>query len=617
MMKTIKISVSPIGAVTIDDPNIGHCGENNAVIMEITLPPTMTANVDYYRLCFDGFYSDKLTVQTGKINFKVPQGVLNPPLVKCQVIGYKIVNSNPENICRSDIFELLVLPSCGITQRLIPEAKEPLEVALADCEQATAMARMACADANAAVAHINIELPKAQAAATEATQAATASINAKTQAENLKTQTYKYEQTAKLITQGRNDMGEVLADNTSALCSRALTAATSAESSNQAASEAFAEAQAAAIAANSAKAETVLAKNAAVSAKDEANIAKDGSVQSGKQAQASATAAENSASAAAVSSAAAQAIKDSIVIDTAMSDTSQNMVQNKVIKSYVDAVDNAKANKSNGLSYTVDTPVWTNQPQIVGGGALLVDFEAFADNYYFATLKDTTGAALPTGQFKLMLNKDGYAAAINQRFNLPGLNTGNSGALTENTVVDFKTIGAAWQMRSGSVGTVKFNLPAAMQNSDFAVYASYTSHIGSYTGITLFPFANNADLKSYKCLGNISNGGRDGFRFQYFPQNAHKRFNIICEKIEIRRGFYDRINVHEKKSMLSYDGKKNEIAGPTYKFSNIQDAQTVNGCLISTDIAKYPLDVPITMLWYSNYGMPMFNGSTIMIKELI
>lgn len=100
----------------------------------------------------------------------------------------------------------------------------------------------------------------------------------------------------------------------------------------------------------------------------------------------------------------------------------------------------------------VNTPVWQNQPTYEGN--LAFDTSEF----YYVTLKNTDGTALPSGQFKLMPMYDKYAEAYETVFTLAGLNTGNSGTLTENLPVEFTS---DYKMRTAGVERVvaTLNLP--------------------------------------------------------------------------------------------------------------------------------------------------------------
>ena len=93
----------------------------------------------------------------------------------------------------------------------------------------------------------------------------------------------------------------------------------------------------------------------------------------------------------------------------------------------------------------VNTPVWTNQPTYDG----TLEFDT--SDYYYVTLKNTDGTALPSGQFKLMPMYDKYAEAYETVFTLTGLNPGNASVLSENVPVEFT---ADYKLRNAGVGMV-------------------------------------------------------------------------------------------------------------------------------------------------------------------
>ena len=104
----------------------------------------------------------------------------------------------------------------------------------------------------------------------------------------------------------------------------------------------------------------------------------------------------------------------------------------------------------------VNTPEWTNQPSYEG----TLDFDT--SDYYYVTLKDTDGTALPSGQFKLMPLYDKYAEAYETVFTLADLKTGNDGVITENLPVEFTT---DYKMRTAGVGRVAVTLNLPMDSN--------------------------------------------------------------------------------------------------------------------------------------------------------
>jgi hypothetical protein len=124
-----------------------------------------------------------------------------------------------------------------------------------------------------------------------------------------------------------------------------------------------------------------------------------------------------------------------------------------------------KADKPFSSVVTVNTPAFPNQPIVFDGSPLDSAFVVWTSDYYFVTLKDTDGTALPAGQFKLTKkvggtlasNSTDYANANAQVFYLANLNTGN-GTLVDSSCVDFLQIGDNFQMRFGG-SNIQINVP--------------------------------------------------------------------------------------------------------------------------------------------------------------
>ncbi len=109
----------------------------------------------------------------------------------------------------------------------------------------------------------------------------------------------------------------------------------------------------------------------------------------------------------------------------------------------------------------VNTAAWTNQPTYEG--ELSSDFNT--TDYYYVTLKNTDGTALPEGQFKLMDFYDQYADAYDTVFTLANLATGSSGTLKENTPVEFVVIGTNFvRMRPAGVSMATINIGKNFQS---------------------------------------------------------------------------------------------------------------------------------------------------------
>lgn len=100
----------------------------------------------------------------------------------------------------------------------------------------------------------------------------------------------------------------------------------------------------------------------------------------------------------------------------------------------------------------VSAPEWKNQPTVVSGDVASV-FNT--NDFYYVTLKDATGNALPAGQFRL---KDFYtegATVFSTIFTLENLNTGYA-TLVENYPVEFTSVGINIKLRDAGVWEVTY-----------------------------------------------------------------------------------------------------------------------------------------------------------------
>lgn len=105
----------------------------------------------------------------------------------------------------------------------------------------------------------------------------------------------------------------------------------------------------------------------------------------------------------------------------------------------------------------VNTPEWTNQPTFEG----TLDAALNTDVFYYVTLKDSNGSALPSGNFMLKSTFNTDATVYSTVFYLSGLNTGTGTStqiLTENYPVEFTEIGTAIKMRDAGVVSISNNI---------------------------------------------------------------------------------------------------------------------------------------------------------------
>ncbi len=158
-MKKISITVDGTGSVSPGIGSAGFYGEHLVTELEITLSDTFSENCEYYKMNIDGYVSGRLTPADGKINYTLPQSVLRPPAINCQVIGYKIVDDVPVMVVRSAPFALTVEVSPGgDSPEIIADALEPLETALAECGNTVAASKKLLEDISGAQSTVREEL---------------------------------------------------------------------------------------------------------------------------------------------------------------------------------------------------------------------------------------------------------------------------------------------------------------------------------------------------------------------------------------------------------------------------------------------------------------------------
>lgn len=255
------------------------------------------------------------------------------------------------------------------------------------------------------------------------------------------------------------------------------------------------------------------------------------------------------------------------------------------------------------ISTIVSNPDFTTQPAINGGGNLDASFERWETNFYYVTLKDTTGVALPSGQFKLTLTKDGYATAVNQLFLLTSLATGNSGTLAENTAIDFSAIGVSWKMRLRYVMSISINLTGNLQLSDMQIDVSGTINQTHYLYVRLTPF-NTTD---YSTLSNVGTyNGDTGFLFGNSIGQT-KKFIFNSTLLRLLR----------KTKEISAIYQYSHFGSDTLSGTTTSTPLATNGILYAKSRANINT-TPITNIFiWANNVMQFANGTEITIKELL
>ena len=276
---------------------------------------------------------------------------------------------------------------------------------------------------------------------------------------------------------------------------------------------------------------------------------------------------------------------------------------------------NIKESKNTIVRSVIFTPIWTNQPSI-SPATLDPAFVNGNINRYFVTLKNTNGSALSAGQFKLTLNKDGYAAAINQIFTLTNLATGNAGTLGENREVEFKEVGSAFLLRNAGVNSIKIDLPPELQNANLNVEMMGRITQGYYTHFAIAPFRLDTETRDYIFRAPAQDIPYLGYGWGFgFPAGTI--------------GFF-RKHIHMRETVNFYRHEKtfSAIASKTYYSNN---GTTLNHLLdrrvdstppamylaTPVNIDAHSMNVPVTdiYLWTDNQGTYL-NGFEVVVKEL-
>lgn len=137
-MKTINITIDAQGTATSDSDSAGYFGEHNSLTMKITVG-TYFGGCEYYRMVIDGGYSDKLTPSDGIISYTVPQTALRPPAIRCQLAGYKTEDGIPLLISRSRPFDLKVGASPTAEIPINPLLADPFETKISELANAVSV----------------------------------------------------------------------------------------------------------------------------------------------------------------------------------------------------------------------------------------------------------------------------------------------------------------------------------------------------------------------------------------------------------------------------------------------------------------------------------------------
>ena len=181
-MRNITAIVDANGKTEVTTQLIGYSGEHNAVLLEVGFTNSglsLYSVADYFRIVIDGFYSDKLFLnQENVVQYNLPQEVMKPPKVNCQLLGYKGDGSELSLILKSSVFSFQV--DCSeVSLQKTEKAPDYFEEALHLCTAAAERAGNFCESAQNSAKSASDSADLAIANSIEAgVQASTAAIHA-------------------------------------------------------------------------------------------------------------------------------------------------------------------------------------------------------------------------------------------------------------------------------------------------------------------------------------------------------------------------------------------------------------------------------------------------------
>lgn len=134
-MRNISVTIDRMGKATVSEEFLGYGGEHNAVVLTVSFTEDgyqIYSQADYFRVVVDGVYSDELYISQNNISYTVPQEVMVPPKVHCQLIGYKVSLGEIEAIIKSQVFDFSVSAS-EVPFECVDSQPNVFEKILAEC----------------------------------------------------------------------------------------------------------------------------------------------------------------------------------------------------------------------------------------------------------------------------------------------------------------------------------------------------------------------------------------------------------------------------------------------------------------------------------------------------
>lgn len=132
-MRTIALNVNLDGAVSPDNVFIGHEGEHNVAILNVSIASNLASSISFFKLALGDYLSEELYPENDKITYALPQSVMFAPVLLIQLEGYKENDTGElELVFKSDIVTGEIKPSIAAFHEIPKEMEAGLDGALSE-----------------------------------------------------------------------------------------------------------------------------------------------------------------------------------------------------------------------------------------------------------------------------------------------------------------------------------------------------------------------------------------------------------------------------------------------------------------------------------------------------
>ncbi len=255
----------------------------------------------------------------------------------------------------------------------------------------------------------------------------------------------------------------------------------------------------------------------------------------------------------------------------------------------------------------VNTPEWTNQPTFEGE----LDSAFNTNDFYYVTLKDADGNALPDGQFMLKETKEENATVYSTVFSLANLATGTD-TLVENFPIEFTEVGTTVKMRDAGVWRVNYSITDWALNGitgsvKIAVIGEFVQRVGGAQFSPVFTVSKYvSSYHSAHATSSQSNSTKQIIPYAVLSVVNYKENHFYDESILKRNG--DNTFTFKRAGFLRCINQ----GGTTYTVTNID---TVGYGAILEPLTNLS-SVSIQSLGNKSNGF-IRNGTIIRISEVV